>query len=1140
MTEKILVDSPPQTDRLLLPPRPASETGPVAGWSEPVEILTYAPAPPDRNPMFLETRVYQGSRGAVYPLPLIDRISIEPKPRLWQAVHLENEWLRIMILPEIGGRIHVGFDKVNGYDFFYRQNVIKPALVGLAGPWISGGVEFNWPQHHRPGTFLPVSVEIEQGGDGSVTVWCSDHDPFTRMKGAHGVCLHPDRAYLELKVRLFNRTQTTQTFLWWANMAARVHESYQSFFPPDVSFVTDHAKRAISKFPLSDRDYYGVRYAERAERGVPAEEAPARYRPDGSYPPNDLSWYANIPVPTSYMVAGTQGDFFGGYDHAAQAGVVHVASHFIAPGKKQWTWGNHEFGYAWDRSLTDHDGPYVELMAGVYSDNQPDFSFLAPWETKKFSQYWYPIRSIGVPLAANLHAAMSLAEGPAGLARIGVLATRGIPRAAVTVKAKGDLLRRWEGDLEIRSPLLLEIAIPSGANLSALEVELRDASGSLLRYAPAEIAPAGAPQVAVEMPSPEEIRSIEQLYLAGVHLEQYRHATRAPEPYWQEALRRDPGESRAHSALGQWRLRRGELAAAERHFRSAIERLTERNPNPANSEAFYYLGITLRYLGRAEEAHAALYKATWVAALRAPAFLALAEIDAGAQRWAGALEHIRRSLEAESGNNNARNLAVVVLRKLNRHQEAKAILDETRRMDSLDLWARRLDLGESPEDAQQCIDLALDMRRCGLKQEALQALGAIDLTRRDGAAPIAAYLLAALHEACGEPEAAQRCLRQAAELPPDYVFPHRLEEMLLLEDVCRRRPEDPRAPYYLGNFLYDRRRYEEAIEAWEVAAARDPSFPTVWRNLGLAYFNVRATPEKALLAYDKALDAAPSDARVLYERDQLWKRAGEAPAKRLAEMNRHPDLIASRDDLALEYATLLNQTGDPSAALRLLTARAFQPWEGGEGLALAQYARASLLTGKRLLRDGRFEEALKRFQSALDPPRNLSEAWHLLANTSEIYFWIGLAERGAGNESAARQAFERAARQRGDFRQMSVQPMSDMTYWSAMAMRSLGETEQAAELFRSILAYADALEREPPKIDYFATSLPSMLLFKEDLEWRRRVEVLFLRAQGSLGLGSQVESERLLRDLLALDGNHAGAADLVEEMRWNTHFAGAS
>lgn len=195
-------------------------------------IPTYVPAPPDKHPMFLEKRVYQGSNGKVYPLPFTDRIAETTTDRQWQAVWLENRYLRVMILPEIGGRIHMARDRTNDYDFIYRQTVIKPALVGLAGPWISGGIEFNWPQHHRPATFLPVEYQVEDHADGSRTVWLGDHDPVARMKGMHGVCLHPDEAVIELKVRVYNRTVLSQTFLWWANVATRVHESYQSFFPP--------------------------------------------------------------------------------------------------------------------------------------------------------------------------------------------------------------------------------------------------------------------------------------------------------------------------------------------------------------------------------------------------------------------------------------------------------------------------------------------------------------------------------------------------------------------------------------------------------------------------------------------------------------------------------------------------------------------------------------------------------------------------------------------------------------------------------------------------------------------------------------------------------------------------------------------
>ena len=387
---------------LVLPPRPSDQLDrSVAAWSEPVVIDTYALPEPDPNPLFLERRVYQGSSGRVYPNPVTDRVSDVPEPRAWQAVHLENEHLRVMLLPEIGGRIHVVQDRHTGYDVVYRQNVIKPALVGLLGPWISGGIELNWPQHHRPSTTMRADWAIERLSDGGAVAWCSEHEPTERMKGMHGVTLRPGSSLLELQVRLTNRTPLVQTFLWWANVAVRVHDAYEAFFPPDVAYVADHAKRATSTFPVARGRYYGVDYGSR-----PADEA-------------DLRWYRNIPVPTSYMAMGSDRDFFGGYDHAAGEGYVHWADHAISPGKKLWTWGNHAFGYAWDRELTDADGPYVELMAGVFTDNQPDFSFLLPGEVRTFSQYWYPIVGTGPVHEASLDAALRLERSDARCPRGG-------------------------------------------------------------------------------------------------------------------------------------------------------------------------------------------------------------------------------------------------------------------------------------------------------------------------------------------------------------------------------------------------------------------------------------------------------------------------------------------------------------------------------------------------------------------------------------------------------------------------------------------------------------------------------------------------------------------------------------------------
>ena len=710
-----------------------SPDGVVQVRVEDLVIPTYLPAPPDKNPMFLEKRVYQGSSGKVYPLPFTDRIAEKPVSRRWKAVWIENEFIRALVLPEIGGRIHVLQDKTNGYDLIYNQHVIKPALVGLAGPWISGGIEFNWPQHHRPATFLPADFEIEEHDDGSKTIWCSDHDPMCRMKGMHGVCLHPGKSFLELKVRAYNRTPFTQTFLWWANVATRVHEAYQSFFPPDVYYVADHARRSMSEYPLAKGFYYGVNYGERGRNGIPQNEIPSQFVPTHcrskfeisnlksqipNYAPHDLSFYANIPVPTSYMCMGSREDFFGGYDYKAQAGIVHIANHHISPGKKQWTWGNHEFGYAWDRNLTDADArgefaPYIEIMAGVYTDNQPDFSFLQPGETKSWSQFWYPIQKIGPAQHANLDAAVSWHLAKNEL-QMGVAVTSNQPRAVVTVAVKGKKFARFERDLSPAIPFVEKLKLPKAIDETDLFLCVNDSAGrELISYQPKPRAKNKIPPPATEPLAPKEIKSNDELFITGLHLDQYRHATRSPAPYWNEALRRDPLDARCNNALGMWHLKRGEFAEAEKLFRNAISRITRRNSNPYDGEPYYNLGLCVRFQNRDDEAYDSFYKATWNQAWAAAGYHALAEIDCARKNWATALEHLNRSLRFDTDNLRAQNLKVMVLRKLNRPDEADDLLRETLKLDPLDWWVRNLNDENLTCDLQTRLDIAHDYARAG-------------------------------------------------------------------------------------------------------------------------------------------------------------------------------------------------------------------------------------------------------------------------------------------------------------------------------------------------------------------------------------------------------------------------------------------
>src|SRR6476619_2404005 len=393
--------------------------------------------------------------------------------------------------------------------------------------WISGGIEFNWPQHHRPSTFHPVDVDLISGDDGSWTVWCNEIDRMVGTRGMHGFRLYPGKAYLEVLVRLSNRTPLPETFLWWANPAVHVDENHQSIFPPDVCAVMDHGKRDVSTFPIAKGVYYKVDYA----------------------PGTDISRYKNIPVPTSYMAVSSKYNFIGGYEHDTNGGLLHIANHHISPGKKQWTWGHGAFGQAWDRNLTDKDGPYIELMTGMFTDNQPDFSWLQPYEEKQFVQYFMPYHSIGMVKNASKEAMINL-EFSNNTVHIKLYVTTPFPGLKILVITEGTELFNDTTDAYTEVIYERTFELPAGVDESQVKIQIMDGNRPVLSYQPDVPEVLEMPELAQAAVEPSAMTSTEELYLTGLHLEQYRHATFQAKDYYEEALHREPYDSRNNNALG--------------------------------------------------------------------------------------------------------------------------------------------------------------------------------------------------------------------------------------------------------------------------------------------------------------------------------------------------------------------------------------------------------------------------------------------------------------------------------------------------------------------------------------------------------------------------------------------------------------
>ena len=1069
---------------------------------ETVMIPTYGVGKADKNPMFLEKRVYQGSSGKVYPLPVIDKILEEKEDKPYTAVWLENDYIRVMVLPELGGRIQRAYDKTNGYDFVYYNEVIKPALVGLTGPWISGGIEFNWPQHHRPTTFGPTDFRTAENPDGSAAVELSEVDQMYGTKGKMTITLYPDKAYIEIRGQLYNRTSLPQTFLWWANPAVAVNENTQSVFPPDVSAVYDHGKRDVSKFPIATGVYYKHDYGA----GV------------------DISRYRNIPVPTSYMCAHSDYNFVGGYDYGAEAGILHVADHHVSPGKKQWTWGCGDFGQAWDRNLTDRNGPYIELMTGMYCDNQPDFTWLKPFEEKTFTQYFMPYKAAGYVKNASRECAVNL-EVQEGKARMVVYATQRFNRARVTLTAEGKLLFDKTCDL---SPVsILKEEVPVSVPETALSLAVYAAGGrKLLDYTPRV---PGIEKIPDPMPAarmPEEILTNEELYLTGLHLEQYRHATYLPDPYYLEALKRDPGDIRANNAYGMLLMRRGKPAEAERYFRAAIARMTERNPNPYDSEAFLNLGLALRSQGRDGEAYDAFFKAVWTAAEQEAGYYHIACIDCRRGEYGAALEHIERSLVRNAHNLKARALKGMILDSLERNAEAEAWYEENLALDAFD-YVSRIESGDL-EGAMKLmngrsssfIECAIDYAEAGYYADAVFILKACPRPT-----PMVWYHLALYAHLNGDGEEAARALENAAEADSLYCFPNKPEDIPALEYAIRHNEKDAKAPYYLGCLWYDRRQYDDAAACWEKSVSLDDAFPTAWRNLSLLYYNKRKDPEKARCCMERAYSLDETDARVLLELDQLYGKLNRSAEERFAFLDSRRETVFRRDDLYTEYCTLLNDLGRYEEALALILEHSFHPWEGGEGKVTAQYAAALIQLGIQALNSGDAAGARELLEKALVFPHNLGEGKLEGAKDNHIHYYLGLAERKLGNEAESIRQLELAAA--GDEEPASAmyyndQP-ADMILYQGLANRALGREDRARSRFFKLVSYGEKHYYDRVKIDYFAVSLPDLQLFEEDLSLRNRAHCEYLIALGSYGLGDRERAKKSFDAVLAIQKTHQGA-----------------
>jgi tetratricopeptide (TPR) repeat protein len=1029
----------------------------------PIVLPTYEIGAPDVNPVFFTGRVYQGAQGHIYPYPLYDILTDNKIDKSYNGLYVENEYINVCVLPEIGGRILSATDKTNGYEIFYRQTGIKPALIGMLGAWLSGGVEWNFPHHHRPSSYMAIDWKLEENQDGSKTIWVGETELRQRLKWSIGITVYPGRSWVEAKVKIMNRTPFIQSMLYWANVSVHTNKDYEVIFPPSTLFGTDHSKVAFTRWPNGEVTRGGGEV--------------------------NLAWWKNFTAGSRSIFAWNfEDDFLAGYDHGKKAGTVHVANHHIVGGKKFFLWGNNPSGEMWDKMLSDNDGHYLELMVGAYSDNQPDYSWIGPGETREFTQKWYPIRDIESVMNATDDAAVNLRRISGDKVFIGFNTSAKFNGAKAVLK-NGDRIIFEQGiDIDPATPFIKEIGISPSIKDTDLRVALLDAKGNeLVAYQPVELKEEPMPDVVESTKPVSEYNTVEELYLAGLRIEQFHNARLDPMLFYNEALRRDSADARVNTVVGIRLAKRGEWEKAEKYLRRAIARLTKDYTVTKDPEAHYYLALSCHFQGKLKEAADQYWKATWYPTFRHPAYFSLAQIASISGDYSKAAELLTQSINEGTRDTKALVFQAWLMRKIGKIKEAGEILDKALAIDPLDYFSlaeksiiagtqasfvRTADKnrGTGIIRLQELLEVAVEYGSIGAYQEAADLLlNAVSAGEPYATAPLVYYYAGFYMLKAGKKDAATELFVKAAAQPSDYCFPFRLEEIEILNTAAQHNPADAKAMFYLGNLYYYHEQKANGIKAWEKSAEINPAFAPAGRNLGFAYGRDRELT-KAIEKYEQSIKADPTNPRLFIELDAIYEQSGKASNLRLALLEKNIRTVLRHDDAVIRLLTLYNETGAYDKAIRILKDRHFHVWEGG-GQVHSIYVDAHLLKGISLLNAGKYDSAIREFETADLYPENL-EVGRPAGGGHSIkgYYYMAQAWKRKGNTEKASEAFRIASQQAAGRRAQvgGIFLLNDNTYFRAQALKETGAVDDANLLIRSLKDELKKQLESPASIDEYS------------------------------------------------------------------------
>ena len=868
-----------------------------------------------------------------YPYFRFDGFSAKGTDQQWKVVSLENDYIKLTLFPEIGGKIWGAVDKTTGKEFIYNNHVVKFRDIAMRGPWTSGGIEFNFGIiGHAPTSSTPVDYVTRQKPDGSVSCYVSSYELVTRTLWTVEVNLPKDKAYFTTTTTWHNSSSIDQPYYQWMNAGYPAAGNVE-FCYPGTNYIGHGGE--LHSFPLDEQG-------------------------------RDISWYEknDFGNSKSYHIVGKYNDFYGAYWHDNDFGSIHHADYDEKLGMKIFLWGLSREGGIWEDLLTDTNGQYIELQSGRMYNQPASNSSLTPYKhtafgpqaTDRWTEYWFPVKGIkGVSKASRIGALNVLRED--GFLK---LYFSPLQKLSTTIKL-------YEGEKEMNSiPLncgVLETwkdSIPLNKAVAAgrLKVVVGE---DLLVYS--EVPSDNITSRPKQLPADFDWSSAYGLYTQGEQWMNQKVLDKA-EKFLLASLEKDPYFVPALTDLASLYYRQGRYDEALARCETAL------SINTYDGDVNYLYGLCNMALGNHTDAKDGFSVASYSPGVRSAAYEKLAEMYLMDRNWTKAEHYALRSKEFNQMNLSADHVLMVVYRKTNQPEKAKALIDPL--LEDLPLYhAARFEQlyqgegsGHPIDDLQSLIRNELPFETYMELAEWYESVGcteeALSLLSCAGNYPIALYKQAYLLHQAGNDDESRGMLQRAGALSPAMVFPFRPSSLKALEWAKTVQP-DWKIDYYEALIRWANQDKAKALELLENCGEADYA-PFYLSRASLKEGESRLAD--LLKAEQIEMSWRTGFALINhYVANNQWQKAVETGKK-------YTKKYPSNYYIGLKYAKALCETGQYQPCISLLSRMQVLPNEGSYA-GRAVYREANLYRAMEQLSHKNYKQVVKSVETSKEWPENL-------------------------------------------------------------------------------------------------------------------------------------------------------------------------